>query len=148
MLLPSALRRKAGAFLEDGIGKKYYQKQVEGGVLLHPRQASCGYLGCIPAVGSVTCCGPAPLPTPPRCLSGCAGWVMHRDLPLALNYGLTWPWRKQTFQERATAALKLMSNRGNETLVPFGKKKKRRNSGKVIAMGSLVKIIKKTNHHL
>lgn len=49
---------------------------------------------------------------------------MHRDLPLALNYGLTWPWRKQTFQERATAALKLMSNRGNETLVPFRKKKK------------------------
>lgn len=64
MLLPSALRRKAGAFLEDGIGKKYYQKQVEGGVLLHPRQASCGYLGCIPAVGSVTCCGPAPPPLP------------------------------------------------------------------------------------
>lgn len=28
------------------------------------------------------------------------------------------------FQERATAALKLMSNRGNETVVPFKKKKK------------------------
>lgn len=39
--------------------------------------------------------------------SGCG----TTGLLLALSDGLTWPWRKQTFQERATAALKLMRKR-------------------------------------